>query len=394
MKGRVRTNESCPKCGGAFRSLFHPLTNDQVDLLCPDCHTRPRLHYIDARAFRAGKLYRDTRGVLLDSFLAAHRQLEEMRRQDDARTFDPSRYATAKLKLLRVAAEADRWVSRCGRDCSPSYARTAKHLMENHFVPMLGDVDVRDVRRSHLDDFRAVLVDKGLKPYSVKSYLGHISAFFTWLAERETIPSAPRCPAVSVPHQERGWINRKGQEEILRRIARRHRLLFELLIETGCRPGEICGLKVKDLCGEGEILIERSIDMEGNVRGTKTGRVWYKSVRAELYERLEEHAKNRFGEDWLFKNRYELPYRTGGLWGIWKKAAIEAKLPISLYPGTRHSRASQKRRELERRMGEELAQELGHTRAATTMRHYARDRREEMSVECPSDPADGGNAAK
>jgi hypothetical protein len=47
-----------------------------------------------------------------------------------------------------------------------------------------------------------------------------------------------------------------------------------------------------------------------------------------------------------------------------------------LYVASRHSRVSQLREELERRVAEELRKELAHKSSRVTLRHYVRDDRE------------------
>jgi integrase len=383
MAGKVRTNERCPACGGSFKEA---LGGRGLELICPSCQTRPSRYYIDARAFRAGKIYKDKRGMLFDSYLAASRQLEEMRAQVDRHTFDATQWVPAKLREYRLEEETKKWIERCKRECSHSYWLGTRNVMTRYLIPSMGKMDVRDVRRSHLENFKASLIDKGLAPTTVKTFVDHVSAFFGWMHDLEVIEKPLRGPSVEIPYKERGWITRDQQDAVLARIAPRHRLLFELIRDTGCRPGEICALRVKDLCG-GEISIEKAIDRTGRIKETKSGKVWYRWVPPDLYSRLEIHAKGKFPLDFLFTNRYGLPYRTGGLWEIWRKAAKDVGLPISLYPGTRHSRASQIRLRHEAEMGKRIAEELGNT-AVIAMKHYARPRREAVSVECPLDEND------
>ena len=60
MAGRVRTREVCPKCAGEFQSVNHPITRDQIDLICPTCRIRPNRHYVDGRSIK------DRRGAVGD----------------------------------------------------------------------------------------------------------------------------------------------------------------------------------------------------------------------------------------------------------------------------------------------------------------------------------------
>lgn len=375
MDGRIRTNEVCPVCGGRFDVEY---SREGIgEFLCLQHRTRPKRVYIDARKMRAGKIYKDAQGRPFLSYSEAQRRLEEMRAQVDRNSFDPSRFAPPRLKNYRLATQAEAWIGRVERECSDAYFKAAKITMRNHAIPELGALDVREVRRFHLEGYRETLVRKGLAPSSVKTHLDYLAAFFGWLFELELIERRPRFPKVTIPYREKAWIGRDVQTSIIQKIADRHRLLFETMIETGCRPGEIAGLRVRDLVG-GEIVIERAIDGQGKVKETKTGKVWYKQVSPVLFDKLANHTRGRFPNDYIFRNRYGKPYRSRGLWAIWKAAAQSVGVNVSQYPGTRHSRVSQLRVELERRMAVELAAELGHNSTATTMKHYARPKREQF----------------
>jgi integrase len=256
--------------------------------------------------------------------------------------------------------------------------QTAENAMRKYILPAFGKLDCRDVRTSHLDDLKGALLDMGRAPNSVKTWISNAGAFLNWLAYRGTIPTAPRTPTVRVPYRETGWINRKGQEEILAKIAPRHRLIFSLLIESGMRMGEACALRVRDIA-DGEVAISRALDGQGRAKETKTGRIRYVTVSLPLYAALEAHAKGRFGEEYLFRNRQGGPYRSRGLWAIWTPAARAAGLPVPPRIGMRHSRASQIRRRREEETYRIVSEQLGNT--PEVAKGYARPRREERTRE-------------
>jgi hypothetical protein len=61
---------------------------------------------------------------------------------------------------------------------------------------------------------------------------------------------------------------------------------------------------------------------------------------------------------------------------MWRKAADSVGVGCCLYVASRHSRVSQLREELERRVAEELRAELAHKSSVTTMVYYVRNREE------------------
>jgi len=377
MVGAIRGVRKC-SCGGKWEVIRSVATEDQTDLACR-CGQRPRYVYIDARPWGDRILKDPKTGKKWDSYLGAWKFLVRMNDEKDAHTFDRSRYVPAKMKELQVATEAAKWLASIDRVQFRARYDSSKNAMEKYILPAIGKLDVRDVRRSHLDDLKEKLLAIR-DPGSVKTYLGRAGAFFKWLEYRETIPFAPKMPKVEIPYKRRNWINRKAQEEILAKVAPRHRLVWELIVETGIRQGEACGLLVRDIEG-GDVVIERALDAVGNEKGVKTSRdgevkVRYLSVSTQLYAKLEAHARGRFGADPLFRNRLGNPYKSRGLWTIWNAASKAAGWPISPREGTRHSRASQIRRRRDQETARIVSDELGNS-PAIAMEVYARTRGEE-----------------
>jgi integrase len=156
---------------------------------------------------------------------------------------------------------------------------------------------------------------------------------------------------------------------VLSAIAPEHQLIFRLLFETGARPSEVCALKVKDLRDEG-VYICRAFDERGYVKGTKTGAAYTRPLSAALFEGLRAFARLSFPEAWLFTYK-GTPYTRRRLYFFWTRACSAVGVHISLYEGVRHSRASQRREELEAALRDELRKSLEHTSPRTTMQHYA-----------------------
>lgn len=378
LRGRIRTREKC-KCGAPFTPVNHSITKDVVDIICKACYdrhgieVRPHKFYIDARNMGAGKIYRNKQGLKFDSFLAAHRQLEEMRGQQDRKIFDPADWMPSKLREHTLKEMSGRWLKRL-EDKSHSYQRHAKTDMEKHIIPVIGEsFDVRELRTQHMERIREGLAGKA--PKTVKNVLATFQTFCNWLYYLEIIQRLPRIPAIKVPQSPRSWINRETQARIISFIPEHHRLVFETLAETAARPGEVCALKVRDLV-DGEILLERAFDERGRVKTRKSGKALYRAVSLALWGKLVARSRDRLPEAWLFVDQQGQPYRRERLYKIWVRACKKAEVRIDLYRGTRTSRASQKRLELEKGHARVIASELGNTEAVA-LRHYARDRREE-----------------
>ena len=387
MKGSIRTKEKCPFCGGAFRPVLNG-RKDVVDLVCKtDSHeARPRYVYIDARALKAGKIYTNERGVAFDSFEVAHRQLEAMRREMDNDAFNPTKWSASR-KSFFFQTEAEKWLIQLEKLRSIGHTHNSRSHVKYHLAPYFQDKDIREIRGKDIEDLHFFLMEKPiqergrdlkfLEPKSIKNILGTLHACLKWFWQREEkLFMLPSFPVVSVPQKFRGWLNVERQLKVLSRIFPKHQLIFETLIKTAERPSETCAHKVKDLI-DGELVVERAFDKNGNEKSTKANRVTYKALDLELWQKLQRHAEKRFPEDWLFRDTSGKPYTAGRLYKLWIKACEAEGIKIALVAGTRRSRASQQRLQAEKEVMEKVRAQLGHSNVSTT-RHYARSRKEEL----------------
>jgi integrase len=381
MAGRVRTREVCPKCAGDFQSVNHPITRDQIDLICPACKTRPTKYYVDGRSIKdrhgaVGKLYRDRHNSPFDSFLAAKRTLDAIRQEIDEHRFDSTRWSPDRRKEMVLSKICDPWLDHLDRNLSRNYAKQQRRFLFRHIAPTLGDVDIRDIRGLDIEQLQARLYEKGFKTNTVRNVLTCLRTLLNWLQEKDVILKAPSFPPLSpVPRENVGWIEPETQKRILEKIRPDIRLLVETMMAAGARPGEAVAWKVRDL-HDGGLQVERSLTQLREVKGTKTGAVNWKILPEDLYGRLLELARDRLPEAWLFTNAVGRPYPPNQVSWLWRQAAIAADVKVCLSVASRHSRVSQLRAELEKRVSEELRRELAHTSSRTTLKHYVRDERE------------------
>lgn len=377
MKGTIRTKEKCKECSAPFKSIEHPnIKGEVIDIVCETCGRRPKYYYIDGRDMKVGKLYKDLRGIRFDSFLMAHRRLEKMRSQIDDHTFDPNDWIPSKRKEMTFCAQVKKWLKRIKRRVGYSQYRHCETAMNNHFIPELKNYDVRDIRTSHIDDITDKLYDKGLKGKSIKNYLDFLKAFMSYLYSREVIRRMPVFDKIRVEPPLKKWISREQQELVLSYIPvdTEDHLIMETLMETAQRPGYVCAHMKRDLVEDNEIIIDKAFDEAGNLKPEKTNQVIHRAISKELYDKLLKHCEGKQPDDFIFTQPDGRPFNTQKLGEIWREAAGKAGIDISIYPGIRHSRASQKRLEKEKEVAEAVRKELDHKSSKTTMKYYALDR--------------------
>jgi integrase/recombinase XerC len=167
-----------------------------------------------------------------------------------------------------------------------------------------GQFDPAAVTQLDVAEYRRWMQAKGCKPATVNLALVALGRFFSWAVEEGICSFNPAAGVKRVPEQVSGprWLDRRAVGALMRAVMRygtaRDRVLIMLLLHTGLRVSEACGLRVDDV----EIR-ERSGRVR--VRHGKGGK--YREVplnvtiRKVLKEYLESHHP---GGEWLFLNRY------------------------------------------------------------------------------------------
>jgi integrase len=256
------------------------------------------------------------------------------------------------------------WFDHKQDEYAPSWRVSVERYLElmiNHFkdreLPEIGAKEIRDFYYS---------LPKALSGKTKRHIMGLLHKILNDAFEVEDIERVPVFPRISLSEPETRWLDPVTQQKVLAAIPEKHRLVFEFLAEYGCRPSEARALMWDVIDFEkGTITIKRafSLDTLREVTKTRLIRVLPLTARARTIldgiTRLGPYVFTKDGK----------PYRRMDLTRIWGKAAKAAGVDVSLYPGTRHSRASNL---VNNGVPREIVQRLlGHQRADQTNR-YAR----------------------
>ncbi len=369
MLGRVLSYDKCPICGNGFTVL-----PDETGIMCLEHKTVPNKFYINANKFKAGRIYSDPQGNSFDSFKVALRQLEAMRRDYDNRTFNPDNWIHKKVSSYRFDNVASEWIRgyeievQAGTK-TKKYLRGLKQFLRDYLLPEFGKLDIRDIKEPQIKRLYHNLLDKKKSHKTTKHVLSTLKTLL--IANKNIIIIIPDFPKFTViPAKEKKWIGVEAQLKGLSCIPNKFHLAFELLFDTGMRPGELRALKKKDL-RDGYLTISRAFS-ENILRGTtKTGTVITHRVSLSLWTKLIAYSKDIDLDDFIFTYN-DKPYHYNKLYNMWKTACKKAEIEyITLYQATRHSTVSQIRQEKELEALNEAAKKLGHTDIRTTKKHYS-----------------------
>lgn len=167
--------------------------------------------------------------------------------------------ASAKPKCSSLSEFTDEYL------CLKSVEQKPILLAVETFISLLGDRPVEDYSREDVKSFAAYLLKKGNKTATVRRRLVCISAILNYaFAELELDKRNPASRILikgegkDVSHRGTFTVDqlRDGYEEAIK-SGRDVRLLMPLLGETGCRLGEIVGLRICDVDLKEKVIVIR-----------------------------------------------------------------------------------------------------------------------------------------
>lgn len=369
MKG-IRPKGKCPVpgCGKSFR------WDSGRGYVCPEHNTLPPRFLVDFN-YKGERIRRGTTldGKTLRTFGDASALLRQAQNEIDAKTFDPTKWKSKARLEFQFPRLMDKWLDerddeyRQGR-LSYSYVVQLQCYARKHYKPLFKDMDVRDIRATHIKDF---IKDVRIAPSTQRTLATALRAFFTWLwKSEEAIKRVPHFPTIHVPQREATVITADVQAQILDLIPEKHRPIFAFLFNQGCRPSEARALKWKDIEGD-VITFRRTWSKKVLKEHTKTGKVRrnYLFPNTPLPER-------RFGECFVFTHGgTDKHYCHKTLCSLFNTALgklneIRAtqglmEIKLTLYEATKHSFGTNRYRE--GTSLDVLQAHFGHSDRATTL---------------------------
>lgn len=336
MAGHIRTLQRCPKCRGKFKG---------TPLQCPNCLIHPTRFFIDIWWHGRLKIYTDPAGYSLDSYARTEQLLSTIRHQIGTGKFDPADYAARELKGLQFANYATAWLERRAleverRQISRAYFKEIKRYVHRYFIPYFGKVNIRDLRKGHLIDFKNQLPIH-LSNKTVANILGVLRRLLGEAFDRKDINLLPGFPTVPKKEPKTHWITIEEQESILNHCREPYRSLFLFCMKQGCRTGEARALKWENVDLKNSVVtICSSFDLGEWKPYTKERDVRVLPLNSRVKAAILALPRSLSG--FVFVNRNGRPLSDTRSRTAWRNAAARAGLDITCYQGTRHSFATQK----------------------------------------------------
>lgn len=310
------------------------------------CHCTPKGNAkCIVAVYWKGKHYeyrRDDQGYVF-SYEKARDKLIEISNAIRKGVFNPLDFTDSKIKERKFEHQIDKWLSEKEKreamnELSPGTLRDYTGYVKNYF-PFFTGQDVREIGLEELSNFKDTLDKVSIK--TRKNIMNALRNFFNYLKERGIIKDTPRFPVIKGDDaRTRTAIDVDLQEEVLKRLPDIHRDVFEFLMETGLRPGEVCALLVEHINPRsGTARIERTFSGNKIRETTKQKKKRIIPLSGIALEIARRHIQGKHPKQYLFINPHKgKHYVSDTLWYIWRS---HSGLDITLYEGTRHSFATQ-----------------------------------------------------
>ncbi len=203
-----------------------------------------------------------------------------------------------------------------------------------------------DVKRSHVLEYQASLIDSELATTSIARKVSSVRSLYRFLCEKGVANDNPAAD-IKPPKPIKPAIEILSRTEVEQLLAQpdiqtpkgvRDRAMLEVLYATGMRVSEVCGLSVKD------VNLKNSYIFCHN--GGKERVIPVYPIAVECLKDYIENARPKFAKDQnkcntLFLNNSGEALSRQGFWKILKRYALDAGIAANITPHTmRHSFAT------------------------------------------------------
>jgi integrase len=224
---------------------------------------RIRLYWKSQRV----QIYRNKRGEILEGKGQAQKAWIQLNQEIEDKIFDPSEWTKEKPFLLKNAFE----IFQKAKQCEQEWRYARGRAFKNYIKPQFGEMDIREITTTHVNQFHGHLIDKGLKGKTIKNILGVLRSVLRFNGIGQKII----WPTIEVQTEPVKWLTQDQQEKIMAYLDEEDRPIFRFLQLTGCRSSEACALQRNDVDWEqGIIVIRHSMGLKRRVIDhTKTSRI-------------------------------------------------------------------------------------------------------------------------
>jgi integrase len=201
-----------------------------------------------------------------------------------------------KMTILRAS---EKWMKIVVSQQKASGRASTKSNLKR-VLDAFGDMECTEVRPPDIQEWISHLATLGLSRVTIKNYLTTFKMLWASLEDWEYVDYDPfRRIKVKKGKKVQPFFTLAQMREIIDRTEDvQFRMMFEILAETGCRGGELCGLFTSDVDIEARTITIRRSAYQGHLQTTKTDsadRVVH--ISSFLAERIKQYTSFCGGRD-------------------------------------------------------------------------------------------------
>lgn len=211
-----------------------------------------------------GTIHRARRSIVLGTVkhLSKLQAIEALRPYLDAVNLMAIPKAKAGRTLKNFVEE---WKSSVAPTLKPSTVRAAESHLRTHIIPTMGEMPLAAINTRNVQAFISALTAKGLTRKSCDNVLQTLSGLLKTAKAWGYILSLFDRSALSLPRerekQEERFFTAEQVKQIINASEEPYSTLWAVLGLTGCRAGEVFGLKRSDIDFEKRVIrIRRTLD--------------------------------------------------------------------------------------------------------------------------------------
>jgi integrase len=157
------------------------------------------------------------------------------------------------------------WKHNVAPTLKPSTVRAAESHLRTHILPTMGEMSLTAINTRNVQAFISALTAKGLTRKTCDNVLQTLSGLIKTAKAWGYIPAVFDRSALSLPRegekQEERFFTAEQVKQIINASKEPYSTLWAVLSLTGCRAGEVFGLKRTDLDFEKRVIrIRRTLD--------------------------------------------------------------------------------------------------------------------------------------
>ncbi len=185
--------------------------------------------------------------VKLNSPVNTRRRAEQYERQVRQSLQDGTFRKEAEPEAPTLDEFKERFLTNSRNDNKPSMLAQKTQILANHLIPAFGKLNLDQITRAMIEDYKASKVKEGLERGTVNNHLAILNRIFTLAIEDELITRKPKVKRFKVNDEKPPYLDHDETARFLGNTDPEWLPMVTIALRTGLRSGELRALKWEDV---------------------------------------------------------------------------------------------------------------------------------------------------